>query len=179
MSFLLDQVAGDFLKRTPEPVDSTVKNHEPYKVADRIMGIHPQHEPERSYISGPQPWCAQRKEIQKAISGSSADTCTQEHMCTKNVNVFTGLIVTSALIIWKTLMLITGSESPIVVVLSGSMEPGFYRGDILFLHLGKSPIRSGEIVVYNVDGRDIPIVHRVLKVHEREEKGLVDILTKV
>lgn len=25
--------------------------------------------------------------------------------------------------------------SQVVVVLSGSMEPGFYRGDILFLHM--------------------------------------------
>ncbi|KAL5056853.1 hypothetical protein RYX36_028457 [Vicia faba] len=30
-----------------------------------------------------------------------------------------GMIVTSALIIWKALMCITGSESPVVVVLSG------------------------------------------------------------
>ena len=33
-----------------------------------------------------------------------------------------GLIVTSALAIWKTMILATGSESPVVVVLSGSME---------------------------------------------------------
>jgi signal peptidase I len=38
-----------------------------------------------------------------------------------------GMIVTSALIIWKGLMVATGSESPVVVVLSGSMEPGFKR----------------------------------------------------
>lgn len=38
-----------------------------------------------------------------------------------------GMIVTSALIIWKALMCVTGSESPVVVVLSGSMEPGFKR----------------------------------------------------
>nr|DAD39250.1 TPA_asm: hypothetical protein HUJ06_013573 [Nelumbo nucifera] len=62
-----------------------------------------------------------------------------------------GMIVTSALIIWKGLMCITGSESPVVVVLSGSMEPGFKRGDILFLHMSKDPIRVGEIVVFNVD----------------------------
>lgn len=37
------------------------------------------------------------------------------------------MIVSSALMIWKGLMVITGSESPIVVVLSGSMEPAFYR----------------------------------------------------
>eukprot|EP00239_Pterosperma_sp_CCMP1384_P000789 CAMPEP_0197850588 /NCGR_PEP_ID=MMETSP1438-20131217/15774_1 /TAXON_ID=1461541 /ORGANISM="Pterosperma sp., Strain CCMP1384" /LENGTH=173 /DNA_ID=CAMNT_0043463819 /DNA_START=164 /DNA_END=686 /DNA_ORIENTATION=- len=89
-----------------------------------------------------------------------------------------GLIVTSALIIWKTLMLGTGSESPVVVVLSGSMQPAFYRGDILFLYLGDAPIRMGEIVVFNVEGRDIPIVHRVIKVHERHKTGHVDILTK-
>lgn len=32
-----------------------------------------------------------------------------------------------ALIIWKALMCLTGSESPVVVVLSGSMEPAFKR----------------------------------------------------
>ncbi|XP_023548595.1 signal peptidase complex catalytic subunit SEC11A-like [Cucurbita pepo subsp. pepo] len=89
-----------------------------------------------------------------------------------------GLIVTSALIIWKGLMCITCSESPVVVVLSGSMEPGFKRGDILFLHMSKDPIRTGEIVVFNVDGREIPIVHRVIKVHERQDSGEVDVLTK-
>ncbi|KAK8958419.1 hypothetical protein KSP40_PGU002958 [Platanthera guangdongensis] len=89
-----------------------------------------------------------------------------------------GMIVTSALIIWKGLMCVTGSESPVVVVLSGSMEPGFKRGDILFLHMSKDPIRAGEIVVFNIDGREIPIVHRVIKVHERQDTGEVDVLTK-
>jgi signal peptidase I len=43
------------------------------------------------------------------------------------MSLFAGMIVTSALIIWKGLMVVTGSESPVVVVLSGSMEPGFKR----------------------------------------------------
>ncbi|KAL6221718.1 hypothetical protein ACLB2K_005113 [Fragaria x ananassa] len=89
-----------------------------------------------------------------------------------------GLIVTSALIIWKGLMLVTGSESPVVVVLSESMEPGFSRGDILLLHMNKDPIRAGEIVVFKVDGRPIPIVHRVIKVHERRDTGEDYVLTK-
>ncbi|MEW5307904.1 MAG: hypothetical protein WDW38_007725 [Sanguina aurantia] len=89
-----------------------------------------------------------------------------------------GLIVTSALMIWKSLMLVTGSESPVVVVLSGSMEPGFYRGDILFLKMGNAPISTGEIVVFNIEGRDIPIVHRVIKVHSRRDKEHIDVLTK-
>jgi len=89
-----------------------------------------------------------------------------------------GLIVTSALIIWKSLMVVTGSESPVVVVLSGSMEPAFYRGDILFLYMGSSDIELGEVVVFNVDGREVPIVHRVIRVHERRKDGQVELLTK-
>ncbi len=63
------------------------------------------------------------------------------------------------------------SLSQVVVVLSGSMEPAFYRGDILFLNNGPAPIAAGEVVVFNIDGRDIPIVHRVVKVHDRSEGG--------
>ncbi|XP_023336916.1 signal peptidase complex catalytic subunit SEC11A [Eurytemora carolleeae] len=74
-----------------------------------------------------------------------------------------GMIVSSALMIWKGLMVVTGSESPIVVVLSGSMEPAFKRGDLLFLtNFEEEDIRVGEIVVFKIDGRDIPIVHRFL-----------------
>ena len=138
------------------------------------------------------------------------------------------MIVCSALMIWKGLMVVTESESPVVVVLrfapssshhlverchdspppcarprSGSMEPAFYRGDILFLHMGFTPFRAGDIVVFKVADREIPIVHRVIKaraspapprggvspresapawchvaqVHEKES-GEVDILTK-
>lgn len=78
------------------------------------------------------------------------------------------MIVSSALMIWKGLMVVTGSESPIVVVLSGSMEPAFHRGDLLFLtNLQSEPVTTGEIVVFKIEGRDIPIVHRVIKLHER------------
>jgi signal peptidase I len=52
---------------------------------------------------------------------------------------------------------------------SGSMEPAFQRGDILFLNNQDSPIRVGEIVVFKIKDRDIPIVHRVMKVHEKED----------
>ena len=56
------------------------------------------------------------------------------------------------------------------------MEPAFYRGDLLFLtNYRDEPIRAGEIVVFKVEGRDIPIVHRVLKLHER----WVDLLSVV
>ena len=44
------------------------------------------------------------------------------------------------------------------------MEPAFQRGDILFLNNNDDPLTAGEIVVFKIDGRDIPIVHRILKV---------------
>lgn len=106
--------------------------------------------------------------------------------CIKNESLFQffyqvlsfGMIVSSALMIWKGLMVVTGSESPIVVVLSGSMEPAFHRGDLLLLtNYREEPVRVGEIVVFKVEGRDIPIVHRVIKMHEKNN-ATVKFLTK-
>ncbi|KAK4450808.1 hypothetical protein QBC34DRAFT_402595 [Podospora aff. communis PSN243] len=76
-----------------------------------------------------------------------------------------GLIVSTAFMMWKGLSVITDSPSPIVVVLSGSMEPAFQRGDLLFLWNRNilSETSVGEIVVYNVKDKDIPIVHRVVR----------------
>eukprot|EP00162_Nutomonas_longa_P025173 comp9815_c0_seq1/m.11475 comp9815_c0_seq1/g.11475 ORF comp9815_c0_seq1/g.11475 comp9815_c0_seq1/m.11475 type:complete len:180 (-) comp9815_c0_seq1:66-605(-) len=83
----------------------------------------------------------------------------------------------SALMIWKGLMIVTNTESPVVVVLSGSMEPQYHRGDLLFLWQDTSPYVVGEVVVFKLFQRDIPIVHRVIKVHEKPD-GSVEILTK-
>ncbi|KAJ8880141.1 hypothetical protein PR048_016604 [Dryococelus australis] len=89
-----------------------------------------------------------------------------------------GMIVSSALMIWKGLMVVTGSESPIVVVLRQVFLHIQDRGDLLFLtNYKEEPVRVGEIVVFKVEGRDIPIVHRVLKLHEKNN-GTVKFLTK-
>jgi signal peptidase len=66
---------------------------------------------------------------------------------------------------WKGLSVVADSPSPIVVVLSGSMEPAFQRGDLLFLWNRNvlADTAVGEVVVYNVRGKDIPIVHRVVR----------------
>ena len=55
------------------------------------------------------------------------------------------------------------SQSPVVVMLSESMEPAFQRGDILFLNNQDDPIRAGDVVVFKIKDRGIPIVHRCLK----------------
>merc|ERR1719374_529986 len=66
----------------------------------------------------------------------------------------------------------------VVFVLSGSMEPGFKRGDILFLTMyEKDPLVAGDVVVFQIEGRDIPIVHRIHNVHEKPD-GTVSLLTK-
>ncbi|KAJ6608139.1 signal peptidase complex catalytic subunit SEC11 [Mycena sp. CBHHK59/15] len=75
------------------------------------------------------------------------------------------LAMSSTLMSYSALGVLTNCKSPIVVVLSGSMEPGIYRGDILFLTNYASPYRTGDIAVYQVDGSPIPIVHRVVQTH--------------
>ena len=73
------------------------------------------------------------------------------------------LVLSTAFMLWKGLSVATDSASPNVVVLSGSMEPAFQRGDLLFLWNRGLDTKVGEVVVYNVRGKDIPIVHRVVR----------------
>ncbi|KXN70019.1 Sec11-like 3, isoform CRA_b, partial [Conidiobolus coronatus NRRL 28638] len=79
---------------------------------------------------------------------------------------------------WRALGWACDSESPAVVVMSDSMAPAFHKGDILFQHLNPSPIEIGEVVVFKLPDRPIPIVHRVLKLHADAKTGEEFILTK-
>ncbi|KXS13525.1 putative signal peptidase complex catalytic subunit SEC11A [Gonapodya prolifera JEL478] len=88
------------------------------------------------------------------------------------------MIIGSVFMLWKGWSLFVNSESPIVVVLSESMEPAFQRGDLLFLSMPNEPIRVGDITVFKIKGREVPIVHRVLTVHDEIETGKQYILTK-
>ncbi|KAF9525069.1 hypothetical protein CPB83DRAFT_909469 [Crepidotus variabilis] len=77
-------------------------------------------------------------------------------------------ILTSTFMIWNGLAVVTNVESPFVVVLSESMSPGFERGDVIFLRKTASDLynlASGDIVVYKIPEKPIPIVHRILEVH--------------
>ncbi|KAJ3351233.1 hypothetical protein HDU83_009051 [Entophlyctis luteolus] len=51
------------------------------------------------------------------------------------------------------------------------MEPAFQRGDLLLLSTIKTPIEVGDITVFNIDGRPVPIVHRVLQIHTKLISG--------
>ena len=89
-----------------------------------------------------------------------------------------GTVVSSALMLWKGLMVVCNSESPIVVVLTGSMEPSFFRGDILFINWDYTNPTPGDIVVYKVPSQVIPIVHRVIGIQPLDNGDYIAI-TKV
>ena len=56
------------------------------------------------------------------------------------------------------------------------MEPSMQRGDVLFL-AKNTPIVNGDIIVYEVPGQGIPIVHRVVT-EQYDDKGNLMVLTK-
>ncbi|KAF9873439.1 Signal peptidase I [Colletotrichum karsti] len=76
---------------------------------------------------------------------------------------------------YKALTVISGTANPLTVVLSGSMEPAFARGDLLIIWGTSSPA-VGDVVVYNVDNMPFPIVHRVIGTFVDE--GQPKLLTK-
>lgn len=59
------------------------------------------------------------------------------------------------------------TDSPLVIVVSGSMEPVFYRGDVVLLK-GVKPeeVEIGDVVVYNRPYTRYPIIHRVRGIEE-------------
>ncbi|EEQ82821.1 hypothetical protein NCER_100394 [Vairimorpha ceranae BRL01] len=63
--------------------------------------------------------------------------------------------------LWKFISLLLNNDSPIVVVLSESMSPGFERGDILWLR--PKVFEVGDMTVFQVYKNTIPIVHRCIK----------------
>lgn len=84
------------------------------------------------------------------------------------------------LISWTVFVRITNCPSAVVVVISGSMEPGYSRGDILLLHhrFDLSPVRVSDVVVFDLPDRRIPVVHRVMALHRRARDNKLLILTK-
>jgi len=54
------------------------------------------------------------------------------------------------LLLWNAGKLISNTESPIVVVMTGSMEPAFFRGDLLLVTHWKEELSVGDIIVFKV-----------------------------
>ncbi|KAM0671530.1 S26 type I signal peptidase [Ordospora colligata] len=69
--------------------------------------------------------------------------------------------ISGTYMIWKLISVLLNNDSPIVVVLSESMAPGFERGDILWLAERKFGV--GDMAVFKFNNEDIPCVHRCIK----------------
>lgn len=74
------------------------------------------------------------------------------------------LPLSSTLMAWKGLSVLTGSPVPIVCVISESMAPAFHRGDLVFLWNRTPAVRVGDIPVVWFHGKSLPMVHRVIQV---------------
>lgn len=58
------------------------------------------------------------------------------------------------------------TDMPVVAVESYSMIPVFYKGDILVLRgLVPDEYKVGDIIVFSVPERNVPIVHRIMKIN--------------
>ncbi len=56
------------------------------------------------------------------------------------------------------------TDTPVVAVVSNSMIPAFYKGDLLVV-LGQNDIKEGDVIVYDVSSARYPIIHRVVRVN--------------
>jgi len=62
---------------------------------------------------------------------------------------------------------VMATQYPIVAVESNSMSPFFWRGDILIVKgVGEQELKIGDVIVFSVPGRQIPIVHRLVEVNQ-------------
>jgi len=61
------------------------------------------------------------------------------------------------------------------VVVSGSMEPVMYRGDIVIIDTNPNIINVGDIVVYHATWFNEPVIHRVIKIQNSSEGPLYTI----
>jgi signal peptidase len=77
-----------------------------------------------------------------------------------------------------TMFLILRTDSPMMAVVSPSMEPTFERGDLLFVQGVHSPdeIKISDIIVYQETGDGKQIVHRIVDIEIKDNR--VEITTK-
>ena len=73
------------------------------------------------------------------------------------------------MIFFQLLVLVSGSSTPLTIVVSGSMEPVIYRGDVVVLYNDyKKPLEVGEIVAFRVTDDSPTILHRLIYVNHTD-----------
>lgn len=63
------------------------------------------------------------------------------------------------------------------VVVSGSMEPVLYRGDIVIIDSNPSTVEVGDIIVYQATWFPQPVIHRVINIGQ-DQNGTTVMVTK-
>ena len=96
-----------------------------------------------------------------STTSSSPSPSTATHTLTTLLKIL--LIITTVFLSWQSLCYVTSSSSPVIVVISESMEPAFYRGDVLFVYNRAPVFEVGEIAVCWFEGRLLPMVHRIIQ----------------
>ncbi len=70
------------------------------------------------------------------------------------------------------------TSSPLVIVVSGSMEPVFYRGDVVLLEGidggNINNVHVGDVIVYKRPGYPYPIIHRVREISNVDLGGKIE-----
>ncbi len=74
-----------------------------------------------------------------------------------------------AWIFYQGLAFATGTSMPIVSVVSESMEPVLHRGDLVFV-IKPNDLEVGDIVIYQKQGSQFTIIHRII---EKKEDGYI------
>lgn len=108
----------------------------------------------------------------------------KEEVPKKKIAIAIFLIVfafSGSFLIYFILQVSLNTQTPMVVVISGSMEPNIHKGDLLFLggiepeeiKSGTIEDKEGDVIVYDARGLwdgapDEPIVHRVIDKWENE-----------
>ncbi|OLS12044.1 MAG: hypothetical protein RBG13Loki_4335 [Promethearchaeota archaeon CR_4] len=109
-----------------------------------------------------------------------ADLTPEEKKRRRNKGIIKAVAVIAIVIFgswgfFEGMKLVAGTQYPVVVVVSGSMEPNILKGDILFVHYvppadiknGTIEDKNGSVILYNSVGlwehpESEPIVHRVV-----------------
>lgn len=60
-------------------------------------------------------------------------------------------------------------QTEMKVVVSGTMEPAIYRGDVVIVTKNTSDIQVGDIIIYNEIWFPQPVIHRVISIKNDSE----------
>ncbi len=59
------------------------------------------------------------------------------------------------------------TDTPVVAVFSDSMDPTFYKGDMIIVS-GRDPdVKVGDIIIFDVPDRSYPIIHRIYQITDQ------------